>query len=337
MKQNGQPGLAVAVAIVAMSLAGAPARQPETPAGPPLTPELRFETVQAACSALQEAYVFPEVADEMAASVRARLSAGDYDAITTEAALAARLTDDFRAVSRDMHLRVRVAPQRSEAPAPRADRGSPARENYLFRRAEVLDGNIGYIRFDGFLEGPGAEKTASAALAFVAHCDALVFDMRCNGGGSPEMIRYITSYLFDEPTHLNDMIDRDGNIVEEYWTLKDVPGTRFAPDLPVYVLTSSRTFSGAEEFSYNLKSLKRATIIGETTGGGAHPTRAVRLNDRFIIGVPFMRASNPITRTNWEGKGVEPDIAVPAAEALDRALEEARRAILARERGSTGR
>lgn len=134
------------------------------------------------------------------------------------------------------------------------------------------------------------------------------------GGGDPEAIRFITSYLFDEPVHLNDMVDRGGKVVEEFWTLKVVPGKRLKSRIPVIVLTSKYTFSGAEEFSYNLKNLKRATIVGETTGGGAHPVEDVRLSERIVIGVPYMRARNPISQTNWEGTGVAPDIAVPAAE-----------------------
>jgi C-terminal processing protease CtpA/Prc len=194
------------------------------------------------------------------------------------------------------------------------------RSNYQFKKVEILPGNIGYVRLDGFLEGSEAEKAAAAAMNFVARCDAVIFDLRQNGGGSPEMIRFITSYLFDRRTHLNDMVDRDGKVVEEYWTLDSVPGDRLAADAPVYVLTSKRTFSGAEEFSYNLKHLKRGTIVGETTGGGAHPVRMERITDRVAIGVPFMRACNPISKTNWEGTGVAPDIAVPADKALDEAV-----------------
>jgi thiol-disulfide isomerase/thioredoxin len=205
-----------------------------------------------------------------------------------------------------------------------APRHPAAAANHAFRKVEVLEGNVGYVRFDGFNEGPEAEATAAAALAFLANADALVFDLRFNGGGSPAMIRFITSYLFDQRTHLNDMVDRTGKIVEEFWTLEEIPGRRFRNDLPVYVLTSANTFSGAEEFAYNLKALGRGTIVGEKTGGGAHPTAVERLDGRFVISVPFMRAMNPITKTNWEQKGVEPDLAVAAEAALDRALAEAR-------------
>jgi len=293
-----------------------------------MSPDARAAVVAGAARSLREGYVYPKVAETMAAAIEGKLEAGDYDSVTDEMALAERLTDDLRAVSRDRHLGVMLVPadaggEQRVMPGPDRMR----RENFAFKKVEILPGNVGLLRFDLFMDEDEARKAAGAALAFLANCDAIIFDLRANGGGSPEMIRFITSYLFDKPTHLNDMIDRDGNTVEEYWTVSEIPGTRFAPDLPVYVLTSSRTFSGAEEFSYNLKNLGRATIVGETTGGGAHPVRAVRLSDRFLIRVPFMRANNPISKTNWEGTGVEPDVKVAAADALDRAQALAREAI----------
>lgn len=298
----------------------------------PINAEQRARVVQGAARALQAEYVYPEVADKMAQSVLAKLKGGEYDAITDEASLSRRLMEDFRAVSQDKHLRVALAPQSESAKGAGEHVGMPPidmmrRDNYAFKKVEILPGNIGYLRFDLFVNDKEAEKTATAAFGFLKNCDALIFDLRSNGGGDPEMIRFLTSYLFDEPTHLNDMIDRDGKVVEEFWTNETIPGHRFDADLPVYVLTSSRTFSGAEEFSYNLKNLHRATLIGETTGGGAHPVKSVRIDDRFVVGVPFMRANNPITKTNWEGAGVAPDIAVRADQALDRAVTEANKAI----------
>ena len=130
------------------------------------------------------------------------------------------------------------------------------------------------------------------------------------------MIALISSYLFDHPTHLNDNYDRKEDTTAQYWTMPFVPGVRLS-DKPAFVLTSKNTFSGAEEFSYNLKNLKRAMIIGETTGGGAHPTTGRRIDDHFMIQVPFARAINPISKTNWEGVGVEPDVPTKASEALD--------------------
>jgi C-terminal processing protease CtpA/Prc len=162
--------------------------------------------------------------------------------------------------------------------------------------------------------------TAAAAMNFLAGTRAIIFDLRANGGGDPAMVALLSSYLFAEPTHLNDLWERKTGTTQQFWTLPYVPGRRM-DGKPVYVLTSHRTFSGAEEFAYNLKNLKRATIVGEVTGGGAHPVSPHRIDDHFVIGVPFARAVNPISKTNWEGTGVEPDVKVAAADALDTAVK----------------
>lgn len=305
----------------------------EGPSSEPINADQRGLLVHGVVNALAASYVFPEVGNKMGMVVLDALEKGAYDNISDEAALAEQLTSDLRKVSDDKHLRVRLAPAgtaRGSSPMPVGD--VARRDNYAFRKVEVLPGNIGYLRFDLFMDQPEAKTIATAAMEFLHNCDAVIFDLRSNGGGSPEMIRFITSYFVPSKTHLNSMVDRGGNTVQEYWTLDSVPGQRLGDDIPVFVLTSGRTFSGAEEFSYNLKNLKRATVVGETTGGGAHPVRMERLNDRFVIGVPYMRAQNPITGTNWEGTGVEPDVKVPQAAALDKALELARAAAAARPR-----
>jgi len=291
----------------------------------PLTDAGRRELVEGVAKAVSENYVFPEVGRKMAAKIQGELLGGAYASISREKEMARRLTEDLRSVADDKHLAVRFDPAGSAQGPPRhgSSGSEAARDNYAFRKVELLEGNVGYLRFDLFLAEPEAMKTADAALAFLRHADAVIFDLRQNGGGAPEMIRHITSYFFDSPTHLNSMMDRNGEIVDDFWT-GDVPGAKFPADLPLFVLTSHSTFSGAEEFTYNLKNLHRATIIGETTGGGAHPVEPIRVNDRFVVGVPFLRAVNPITKTNWEGVGVEPDVKIPADQALERALELAR-------------
>ena len=187
--------------------------------------------------------------------------------------------------------------------------------NCGFVKVEELAGNVGYVKFNMFADPEVCGPTATAAMNFVANSDALIVDLRDNGGGDPKMVAYICSYLFSKRTHLNDLWTRKTNATEEFWT-SDVPGRRLADDRPVYVLTSRRTFSGAEEFTYNLKNLKRATIVGETTGGGANPGGPERVGEHFELFVPSGRAINPITKTNWEGTGVEPDVQVAEADAL---------------------
>ena len=297
----------------------------------------RSKVIDGAVAALNESYVFPETAKKMEEAVKAHQKKGDYDSITEGDAFAKRLTDDFRAVSHDKHLRVMFSP----APMPdmEAQRPNPKREaeqrkdlervNCGFNKAEILEGNVGYLKFDFFADPGICGPTVVAAMNFLANVDAIIFDLRENGGGEPAMIAFISSYLFAERTHLNDLWTRKGDITDQYWTLQYVPGKRL-DGKPAFVLTSRNTFSGGEEFTYNLKNLKRATIVGETTGGGAHPVSGHRINEHFGIGVPFARAINPITHTNWEGTGVEPDVKVAAADALTTAQKLAAEKIAAK-------
>jgi Peptidase family S41/N-terminal domain of Peptidase_S41 in eukaryotic IRBP len=282
----------------------------------------RTRVIDGAIANLNEFYVFPETAKKMEEALRARQKKGEYDAVNDGEAFATLLTNHLQDVSHDKHLRVNfvpVVPKGEQGPNPDAEarmRTQLERNNCFFEKAERLPSNIGLLKFNAFVNPEACSATATAAMNFLGNVDAIIFDLRDNGGGDPKMIAYISTYLFAEPTHLNDLYLRKENKTTEYWTLPNVPGKRLAGK-PVFVLTSKRTFSGAEEFSYNLKNLKRATIIGETTGGGAHPVSGHRIDDHFMIGVPFARAVNPISKTNWEGTGVEPDVKVPAGEALD--------------------
>jgi retinol-binding protein 3 len=282
----------------------------------------RERVIAGSIAKLNENYVFPETAKKMQQALRLHQKRGDYDSVTDGEKFASLLTTHLQEVSRDKHLRVNFSavrfPDNFAAPSPQQvaeNRRMAERANCGFEKVELLAGNVGYVKFNMFADPAPCGETAIAAMNFLAHVDAIIFDLRDNGGGNPAMIALISTYLFDQPTHLNDIWTRKTGATQQYWTLPMVPGKRIAA-APAFVLTSSRTFSGAEEFSYNLKNLKRATVVGETTGGGAHPVRGERVDDRFVIGVPFARAINPITRTNWEGTGVEPDAKVPAADAL---------------------
>lgn len=279
----------------------------------------RARVIEAAIERLDEHYVFPDVAARMATAVREKLKRGEYDSLHAGPLFAQRLTADFRAVSNDKHLRVNFSPAQ---PGQTSNAGpSLAPANCGFVKTEIMPGNVGYLKFNVFANPDICAPTATAEMTKLAGVDALIIDLRENGGGSPGMVAHITSYLFSKRVHLNDLWTRRTNETREFWTRPEVPGPKVRDDVPVYVLTAKRTFSGAEEFSYNLKNLKRATIVGEVTGGGAHPVRAHRIDDHFVIGVPFARAINPYSKTNWEGTGVEPDVKVPAAEAMDAALK----------------
>jgi hypothetical protein len=286
---------------------------------------LRARVIDAAIAKLTELYVFPETAKKMEQALREHQRKAAYDAITDARAFAALLTEQLQAVSHDKHLHVEFEPRSVPEGDPKPTDEDKARfkehmerTNCGFRKSERLDGNVGYIKFDFFGDVELCGPKATAALDALGDVDALIFDLRENGGGQPEMIAFVSSRLFTKRTHLNDIYNRKDNKTTQYWTKPAVPGKKF-PKQPVFVLTSKSTFSGAEEFTYNLKNLKRATIIGETTGGGAHPTMGARLDEHFIIGVPFARAINPITKTNWEGTGVEPDVKVAADQALETA------------------
>ena len=305
-----------------------------TPSDKPLDAAQKQAVIEGAIKKLHENYVFPEVAQQMETALRERMKRNDYDSITSATTFARTLTEHLQAVSKDKHLRVFFtgggAPAFGNRLNPEQHRVQASRRNYGFEKVERLSGNIGYLDFRGFENPELASETAAAAMTFLANTDALIIDLRQNGGGDPAMVAFISSYLFDKKTHLNDLYLRRENRTEEFWTKETIPGKKFGGEKPVFVLTAKYTFSGAEEFSYNLKNLKRATIIGEVTGGGAHPVAPQKINEDFTIGVPFARAINPITKTNWEGTGVKPDVEVPAAQALKTAHLAALKAVQAK-------
>lgn len=287
--------------------------------------KMRSETIDGILQRLNDNYVFPDVAKKMETAIRERLQKKEYDSVSSAEAFARLLTQHLQDVSHDKHLRVGYSHQpipdrgarREPSPEDRERaRAQMAFMNFGFEKLERLPGNIGYLDLRGFLPADLAGETAVAAMNFLANSDALIVDLRQNGGGDPAMVALLSTYLFGPQTvHLNSLYWRPSDFTHQWWTLPYVPGRRLQGK-DVYVLTSRRTFSAAEEFTYNLKNQKRATIIGETTGGGAHPGGPQRVNDHFMVGVPSGRAINPISKTNWEGTGVTPDVDVPAERAL---------------------
>ncbi len=268
-----------------------------------------------------EVYVFPETAKKMEEALKKNLAEGRYSAIDDPEILAQKLKEDLVAVSNDKHINIFYMEKEPKDPdsnpeARAKEIRAMAENNFGFKKLEILPGNIGYIDLRGFMPAEFGGSTAVAAMKYMANTQALIFDLRNNGGGSPSMIQLLTSYLLEQPTHLNSFYVRKTNSEEQFWTAAHVDGPRYL-NKEVYVLTSGGTFSAAEEFTFNLKNLKRATIVGEKTGGGAHPVNFHYLKDiKFAAMIPFGRAINPITKTNWEVSGIEPDVKVSREQAL---------------------
>lgn len=306
-------------------------------AAPYVDESTRRQVVEQIADLVETRYVFSDTGRAMADKLRRELAAGHYN-LDDPASFAEKVSADLQEISHDKHLNLRYheIPRSSQsAEAATADPMAEAldeaqRENYGFRKVERLPGNIGYLDVPQFWEAgfPGAGEMAIAAMTLLAHTDALIIDLRKNGGGANTMVTLLTSYLFGPtPVHLNSFYEREDDKTTQFWTFPHVQGKR-TPNKPVYVLVSDFTFSAAEEFAYNLKNLKRATIVGEKTGGGANPGGFHNLTPHFRIFVPTGRAINPISGTNWEGTGVEPDVVVPQAEALDRAYQMALETVL---------
>lgn len=272
-------------------------------------------------------YVFPEVATRIVADLDAAVAAGRYAAAGDVAALAAALSEDLQRANGDRHLRV----IHHEEPVP----DEPADESLMaalaerqvrqtmsgIGRVERLAGNVGLLEISPVLFSADlVGDELAAALRIVRHTRALVLDLRGCLGSDPATVAFLCTYLLPPETHLEDLYDRATDSTVQFWTLPYVPGPRYGTERPVYVLTSADTFSGGEAVAYVLKHTGRATLVGEVTRGGAHPRVGVRVHPHLEAAIPVARSINPVTGTNWEGTGVEPDIAVPAAEALPAAL-----------------
>lgn len=284
---------------------------------------------------LAQHYIFPAEARRMGAFVQDQARKKVYEPLAADPKrVLKQLQTDLQAAHHDPHLFVEYNPALATAsrrsPQPTAEELAQARKywvanNYLFKKAEVLPGNLGYFPFTGFVPDlAGAKPAISAGLQFLANTNALIIDLRENMGGSPEMVNLLESYFFKEKTHLNDLINRSTNDTTVFFA--DPAKVPFTVSMPVYILTSHHTFSGAEDFAYAMQMAKRATVVGETTGGGAHPTRPVSVGQGFVVSIPYARSLNPVTHTDWEGTGVVPDVKVEASQALAKAQELALRA-----------
>ena len=295
-----------------------------TQADLPIDAATRTQVIEAVLRRINESYVLPEVAARMEQSIRARMLKGEYNGITSSSPLAQTLTAHLAETAKDKHLGVGFSydaiPTSAEQPQPSSEdrerfRRMASAINFGFEKVERLNGNVGYMELDGFVTTELGAETAIAAMQFLANTDALIIDLRYNGGGVPGTAQLVISYFFETPVHYHSIYWREGNRTEQFWSLPYVPGKRYLAK-PVYILMGKRTLSAPESFAYSLQAQKRATIVGEISAGGANPGREFRINDHFQVFVPTGRAINPVTGTNWEGTGVKPDIETTFARAL---------------------
>jgi hypothetical protein len=271
-------------------------------------------------------YVLTEKIDGIAQALSTLEKSPEFKRAITEQHVAKLLSQTIRKFDGHFSFQWRdrnidVSGKNNQQPAREGWFNMLNRKNSGFNKVEILDGNIAYISFLGFNNVTSSSREiVESVMSFVANTDAVIFDLRKNGGGSPEMIQLISSYFFAKKTHLNSFYNRQTGALTDFWTLDKVNGKK-RPHTPIYVLTSHYTFSAAEEFSYNLKHLQRGEIIGEATGGGANPVTYFNLGNGFRASIPISKAVNPITKTNWEGIGVQPDVKVDAEQAFDTAYK----------------
>ena len=291
---------------------------------------------------LKNNYVFPEKAHHIAKHLKAQVKMKAYASFLKDPKkLAIQIQTDIYKAHRDPHMVVEYDPA---WPGHRPGYTGPSEEetiqftkfvkdnNFMFKKVELLPGNIGYFPLNIFVEHvKEAKPIIASALGFLANSSAIIIDLRENTGGEPEMVSQLESYFFKEKTRMNAIINRSTNDTTFYYA-DPAKTDGLTLSMPVYILTSKKTFSGGEDFSYGMQQAKRAIIIGEITGGGAHPTKPFSVGQGFLVQIPFARSLNPVTKTDWEGTGVIPDFKVEAAKALIKAQE-----LIFRERQATAK
>jgi retinol-binding protein 3 len=288
------------------------------------------EVISIFSTKLQTKYVFPEISAKVCSQLQKNLDSGLYDTISSKSNFAFQLTRDTREIANDLHLKITYEEKRvpkkddtarKKYDAPGKAASSPfesilKENNYGIKSRKILTGNIGYLEIPLFGPLNSCADTIIRAMEFIANTDALILDLRsCRGALDENTVLFFLSYFFDEPMHLSDFYEHEAGTTKQQWTYAWVPGNRYLKK-PVYILTSSRTFSGGEALAYDLQQVKRAVIVGETTRGGAHPTEFVRLNQSFTAGIPYARPINTISKSNWEHTGVKPDTSVKSNIAL---------------------
>jgi hypothetical protein len=296
-----------------------------------ITEKFKKETVLKIDSLLQKNYIFPEKAKLIGAHLKGAYRDGKFKKYELLDSFSTALTKEVRFINDDKHLGIKpiFVPTKEKI-----ESNQDSYEIYLhnltdnrklangFREVKIIDGNIGYLNFNFFIHE--TNQTIDSYLYLLEKTDAIIIDLRTNGGGSPKTVQYLCSYFLKAPLLLNTLYFRKDNYTEEFW-VKEVNGKKRL-DVPLFIITGAKTFSGAEEFSYNMQTQKRATLVGETTGGGANPAESFEINSLLEIFIPTGTGINPVTKTNWEGIGVIPEYKTTKDMAYDKTLELATKA-----------
>jgi tetratricopeptide (TPR) repeat protein len=295
----------------------------------PINHNNKIKILQEITRLIETKYVFPDSAKKYAEEFKNKHERGCYNSFTNSKDFAEQITADLISITGDQHINFRVIESSEIGEKAGSSLHHPVRyhllgikENKGFSKMEWFDGKVGYLDIRRFYYISDIEDMVDASIHFLSNADAIIIDLRENRGGSGD---YLSSYFLDYPTQLNSWYSREDNFLTEFWTSKGIRVKRLT-DVPLFLLTSKRTFSAAESFAYDMKVRKRAVIIGDSTKGGAHSVDLFKIEDKFEIYIPTARAINPITKNNWEGTGVIPDIIVPSESALDTAIVLARQA-----------
>lgn len=303
----------------------------------PVDAKVRSAVIEGVIGRMHQHYVFPETAAKVEARLRSQLRDGAYDQVTSARDFARALSKTLIETAGDRHLRMRFSAEplghgfepEDDPKAYYAEQAREARaESGGVVKFERMAGNIGYLKIDYFPPAQLVPDIYAAAMTLLNGTDALIIDLRDNRGGEPAAVALLESYFFEQPTLMNRVYERRTGETREYWTRRDIKGPSYGAAKPVYILTSKFTFSGGEDLSYSMQAQKRATVVGETSGGGANPGEMRRVHAHFAAFVSDSRAINPVTQTNWEGVGVTPDIATTRDEALPRAYTTAVKQLL---------
>lgn len=292
-----------------------------------LNDKYKKEVIETLSILIEDFYIYPEVAKKNREYLYKQYEAGYFIKFKDNKNFAKALTEVVQSVNKDKHMRI-MANKAYKTPENTLERKAEQRMdqinnyrnyNHGFKELKLFEENVAYLDLRGFASFERAKEIADAYMKLISQADSVIIDLTKNGGGDPAMVQYLCSYFFDQKLHLNSLYYRDGNRTDEYWTLDEVGGQKM-DDIPLFIMISSHTFSGAEEFSYNMQTQKRAILVGQTSGGGANPGKTKGINENLSVFIPMGKAINPITKTSWEGVGVRPDISTKNQDTFQQTL-----------------